>query len=80
MHYAKSLVFTKVRMFYGALSTDFSTASRGKCFEAIAREGKLAADNAEARGSAILFESLFKVGRNFPLQGSHPRASALIRG
>jgi hypothetical protein len=67
-------------MFYGALYTDFSTASRGKCFEAIAREGKLAADNAEARGSEILFESLFKVDRDFPFQGSYPGASALIRG
>jgi hypothetical protein len=28
----------KVRMFYGVLSTDFSTALRGKCFEAVASE------------------------------------------
>ena len=29
VHFAKSLVFSKVRMFYGALSTDFSTALGG---------------------------------------------------
>jgi hypothetical protein len=30
-------MISKVRMFYGALSTDFSTAWRGKCFEAVAK-------------------------------------------
>ena len=43
--FAKSLMIPKVRMFYGALSTDFSTVSRGKCFEAFA-------DDFTSRGSA----------------------------
>jgi hypothetical protein len=67
-------------MFYAGLSTDFSTASRGKCFEAVARQGKLAADNAEARDQKLTKENSYldyekRLKQNF--RSAYP---AIIRG
>jgi hypothetical protein len=38
VHNATTLMTPKVRMFYGALSTDFSTACVEKCFKAVAEK------------------------------------------